>query len=453
MRLYKSSSEESSLLLFGVSPIAKRRGKRIIFFTKFTFRRCPGLLYLRAIQNIIYARDKSRTWGTGDKMIDLKEILMANGITMLMTWFLLVCRRKNRENIHTENKIFESMALVNVVVSFFETVSFLMDGVVFPGSVQINYIANSICFAGTVSIGFLWCLYVDLRIYRNYKSTIHKAGIIMIPWLIEMMAIVGNLFVPGILFHVTADNVYARGRWSVLGYITLLIYFAYSIYLVYHSKRQGRNLNFFPVLYFILPCLAGVLIQMLCYGITSSWIMVTAALIFVQLQSYAENLYTDELSGLYNRRYFKTMLAKKENADKKSLYGIMMDINDFKKINDEFGHSIGDRALCRMGELLFRSVPEDGIAIRYAGDEFIVLLPQGSEKRTLSAMEEIGSNLSGFNDSGMEPFSLSMAMGYTKWQEQDDAESFLKRMDAKMYEEKRRFHQENSGKITETAVG
>ena len=195
---------------------------------------------------------------------------MANGITMLMTWFLLVCRRKNRENIHTENKIFESMALVNVVGSFFETVSFLMDGVVFPGSVQINYIANSICFAGTVSIGFLWCLYVDLRIYRNYKSTIHKAGIIMIPWLIEMMAIVGNLFVPGILFHVTADNVYARGRWSVLGYITLLIYFAYSIYLVYHSKRQGRNLNFFPVLYFILPCLAGVLIQMLCYGITSS---------------------------------------------------------------------------------------------------------------------------------------------------------------------------------------
>lgn len=377
----------------------------------------------------------------GDTMIDLKEILMANGITMLMTWFLLVCRHKNRENIHTENKIFDTMALMNMVGSGFETVSFIIDGVAFPGGVQLNYIANSICFAGTVSIGFLWCLYVDLRIYRNYKSTIRKARIIMIPWVIEIVTIVVNFFVPGILFHVAADNVYARGRGAVLGYVTLMIYFAYSIYLVYHSKRQGRNLNFFPVLYFIMPCLAGVLIQMLCYGITSSWVMVTTALIFVQLQSYAENLYMDDLSGLYNRRYFNAMLSKKENADKKSLYGIMMDINDFKKINDEWGHSIGDRALCRMGELLFRSVPEDGIAIRYAGDEFIVLLPKGSEERTLSAMEEINSNLSRFNASGMEHFSLNVAMGYAKWKEQDDAESFLKRMDEKMYEEKRRFHQ------------
>ncbi len=375
-------------------------------------------------------------------MIDLKEILMANGITVLMTWFLLVCRRKNRENIHTDDMFFEGMAYVNLFGAIFETVSFLIDGVVFPGSILINYFANSLCFAGTVSIGLLWCLYVDLHIYRNYKSTMRKAGIVMIPWLIEVIAILCNLFVPGILFSISSDNIYRRGTWSLIGYISLMIYFAYSVYLVYHSKRQGRNLDFFPVQYFIGPCLAGVLIQMVCYGVTSSWIMVMAAMIFVQLQSYSENLYMDELSGLYNRRYFNALLSKEESKDKSCLYGIMMDINYFKSINDEWGHSTGDRALCKMGEILFRSVPDGAIAIRYAGDEFIVLLPEGSEESTREAMEEIDTHLSRFNAAGIEPFTLSVAMGYTKWQPKDDAESFLKRMDEKMYREKRRFHLE-----------
>lgn len=55
------------------------------------------------------------------------------------------------------------------------------------------------------------------------------------------------------------------------------------------------NLNFFPVIYFVGPCFAGVLIQFLFYGITSSWVLVAVALIFVQMQSYAENLYMDDI--------------------------------------------------------------------------------------------------------------------------------------------------------------
>ena len=50
-------------------------------------------------------------------------------------------------------------------------------------------------------------------------------------------------------------------------------------------------------------------------------------------------------------------------------------INDFKYINDNFGHSMGDKANSTVGNILCRSIPDAGMAIRYAGDEFIVLLP------------------------------------------------------------------------------
>ena len=365
---------------------------------------------------------------------------MANGLTVLMMWFLLLCRRKNRESLHVGDKIYDGMAIVNLLGALSETIAFLVDGKQFIGSRQINYVSNSICFIGTVSIGLLWCLYVELRIYRNYKRIFKKARLVMFPWIVEVIMVLCNLFGTGIMFKISEGNIYQRAAGALVGYISLIIYFAYSIYLVHQSKKQGINLNFFPVIYFVGPCFAGVLIQFLFYGITSSWVLVAVALIFVQMQSYAENLYMDELSGLYNRRYLNAILAERKITSRKSLHGIMMDVNDFKYINDNFGHSMGDKAICTLGNILLRSIPDGGMAIRYAGDEFIVLLSGGDTGSVLVTMDEINHNLSQFNESKIEPFTLSVSMGYAEFGAGDDTEAFLMHMDEKMYEEKRKYH-------------
>ena len=88
----------------------------------------------------------------GITIIVLEEILMANGLTVLMMWFLLFCRRKNRESLHVGDKIYDGIAIVNLVGALSETIAFLVDGKQFTGSRQINYISNSICFIGTVSM-------------------------------------------------------------------------------------------------------------------------------------------------------------------------------------------------------------------------------------------------------------------------------------------------------------
>ena len=380
-------------------------------------------------------------------MVVLKEIAVANGIAVMLMWFLLICRRKNRENIHTEDKLYDGMAYVNLFGALCETVSFFVDGQDIAGGIAMNYISNSLCLIGTVSIAVLWCLYVDLRIYRNYRRTQRKVKFIMIPWLIELVVIIYNLFGTGILFNVSEDNIYSRGDGAFIGYLTLVIYFAYSIHMVYHSKNQGINLNFFPILSFIGPCFIGVVVQLFCYGISTSWVSVAIALTFVQMQSYAENIYTDELSGLYNRRYLNGILEKREQkevSNRASLYGIMMDLNDFKEINDMFGHSKGDSAICMIGNILFKSIPDGGIAIRYAGDEFIVLLPGADEANTQTTIDEINKNITNFNESGSEPFTLSAAMGYAQFEEHDSAETFLTHMDARMYEAKRKYHFERT---------
>ena len=101
---------------------------------------------------------------------------------------------------------------------------------------------------------------------------------------------------------------------------------------------------------------------------------------------------------------------------------------------------MGDKAICTLGNILFRSIPGAGMAIRYAGDEFIVLLSDVEEESVLATMKEIHNNLSRFNESGIEPFTLSVSMGYAEFGSEDDAEVFLMHMDEKMYEEERKYH-------------
>lgn len=380
-----------------------------------------------------------KRWGRY-RLIDLKEIIVANGTTILMTWFLLGCRHRNRESAHIQDRVYDTMCIVNIIGALSETISFLVDGQTFPGAIAINYLTNSLCFLGTVTIGLLWGTYVNMRIFQNRNRTMRDAKFLIIPWAIEVAGVLATLCGTGFLFSISAGNVYQRGPGAAIGYVSLMIYFVYSTYVVRHTQKQGVNLHFFPIQYFVGPCVVGVVGQFLCYGITTSWISVTVAMTFVQMQIYAENIYRDALSGLFNRRYLDRTLEKIGKAGSKNLYGIMMDINDFKAINDTFGHGTGDRAIYVLGDILFRSIPEGAMALRYAGDEFIVLLPDADVEKTLATMIDIQNALDRLNESGAETFTLNAAMGYAQFNPGDMPETFLRHMDEKMYEQKRAFH-------------
>lgn len=370
----------------------------------------------------------------------LEEIFMANGTAIIMMAFLLYCRSRNRESIHGDDRIYDCMTIVTILGAALETLSFVVDRQSFVGARFLNYLSSSISYLATGVIGFLWCLYVDLHIYKNHARYRRNVSFVAIPLLIELVCVLYNLLGNGFVFSVSADNVYSRGSFTVIGYLTVYLYFLYSIYLVYHSKEEGLNLDFFPIFYFMGPCVIGAVVQFLYFGITSSWISVAVSLTFVQMQAYSENISTDSLSGLYNRRYLDRVLAMKDHLMQKSIYGIMMDVNDFKQINDRYGHSMGDQAIRVMGDILLKSIPDGGIPIRFAGDEFVVLLAQDDPNAVFEAMTEINRHLDVLNRSGAEPFKLSVSMGQAKL-DPSDPETFLREMDERMYEEKRRYHQ------------
>ena len=101
---------------------------------------------------------------------------------------------------------------------------------------------------------------------------------------------------------------------------------------------------------------------------------------------------TDALTGLYNHRHFhqifNTELGRSKRY-KKDLSIIMLDVDDFKKFNDQFGHSTGDLVLATIGELICGTLRVVDYAFRYGGEEFVVLLPETRREQAIQVAERL----------------------------------------------------------------
>ena len=157
-------------------------------------------------------------------------------------------------------------------------------------------------------------------------------------------------------------------------YLLLFGYYAESVWQVHKAKRDGVTVEFFSVYYFVITCAVGTVLQGAFYGMAFGWLSVAIAFVFVDSQLRSLRSYIDELSGLFGRKYMNYCLERIHATQEKDVYGIMMDVNCFKEINDTYGHGAGDRAIQEIGHILSGALVANSVAIRISGDEFMVLI-------------------------------------------------------------------------------
>jgi diguanylate cyclase (GGDEF)-like protein/PAS domain S-box-containing protein/putative nucleotidyltransferase with HDIG domain len=144
--------------------------------------------------------------------------------------------------------------------------------------------------------------------------------------------------------------------------------------------------------------------------------------------------YHDQLTGLYNRRFFNDEIHKIDTYDNLPLTIIECDVDGLKMVNDAFGHYLGDALLQRIADILLAACKEKGIVSRYGGDEFIVILPKSCMEDGEIIIKEMKDVLS---NEKIGAFEVSASFGIaTKYDSKEDIHLILKLAEDSMYNNK-----------------
>lgn len=145
----------------------------------------------------------------------------------------------------------------------------------------------------------------------------------------------------------------------------------------------------------------------------------------------------DELTDLYNRRFFMRFLPveiKKAQESKRPLSLFMIDVDKFKLINDNYGHLAGDEVLSNVANLLKQVIEEKGIPIRYAGDEFAAILTDLSKSDAFSLARKIIEAAHNFTFAKDADIHVTLSIGLASFPEDaQDHESLMARADEALY--------------------
>lgn len=379
--------------------------------------------------------------------MNIIAVLVADYTGLVLLIAMLVSSHIRRSAPKYEFRIFTIIAKLAAIACVIDFIMFFCDGM--PGTIPriLNVLGNTYCFIANPVFAISWCIFTDLKLYCSKARIKRIYKYAAIPGALMVLIAIVNAFVP-IIFYVDSSNVYHRLMFSYVFYIVEAGYLIYSVIVVKQYERRYDKVRFFPLLLMLGPMVLGCILQVLFYGVSLIWVSVAVGLTSIYMSIQNEFSYLDTLTGLYNRAYLDYLLDLCDKDKRIRLGGIMIDVDYFKQINDNFGHSVGDEALMDVARVLMLSKPDNAVAVRFAGDEFILLIKGATEERVLSAVESIRKEVELFNETECRQYELSLSIGWTMYDhENDDVDSFFKHMDDRMYQEKERKHAEKISMI------
>lgn len=150
-------------------------------------------------------------------------------------------------------------------------------------------------------------------------------------------------------------------------------------------------------------------------------------------------IFKDDLTNIYNRRFYKMRLKQaiyKHSEKENPLSFLMLDLDHFKTINDTYGHQTGDVALSHVSNVMRQIIAERGFVIRYAGDEFLIVLPDQGRESAKRIAEEISYRVASekLETRSKQEIQLSLSIGCASYPEDDPApEALFELADSALY--------------------
>ena len=341
--------------------------------------------------------------------------------------------------------IMDCIMIATVLFCICDMLAGIFRGRMFYGARTIIIISNWLFYELLVVIGCLWFFCVWLKLHPGAALSRGKIVLFSLPLLIYTLAALTN-FYNGFLFTINEQNLYVRGQGIIFHWIVTWGYLLASTVKTVHafveeeSKMKKNEIR--PLMYFIIAPTAASVVQMLFYGVTSTQVGITLSIVMICISNQNAQILTDPLTKLNNRRgldsYLDSYLGR---GVEQHLTFLMIDINGFKKVNDTYGHVVGDRALVEVSRVLkesCREVTSRLFICRYGGDEFVIAGDLENDESIMKLKNSIYRSCEQVSEQGKLPCPLTVSIGYASGncRSNSEVEHLLSRADASMYREK-----------------
>lgn len=367
------------------------------------------------------------------------SVLTANIISILLIGTLYLANRQKVE-YDRDMRLLQQMMVTIGIANISDCCVYYLAG---SSNIVIKvlvFLSGSGLFLGNVMIGYLWAKFI--MVHMNIPFSDIRRNIYRTIGLISIVLLVINIFYP-LVFSVS-DGRYQRGFAYIIFLIFAAFYILDSLYLYVKRVKKNGSLKLFPVHIFLIPVILGVVIQAFFVEIAITWTSIAISVAGIMTALKNEIIFTDCLTGLYNRVYLEFLHKRACNKKDCWVSGIMIDLNGFKQINDNYGHAEGDLALCIVADLLRKSFSEYGVVTRYAGDEFVIMLNTTDDQLIQKIIKSAKKNFVTENEKNDKLYQLSASMGYAITNLSNETiDDFMNRIDEQMYQDKMKYYEHN----------
>ena len=380
-----------------------------------------------------------------------RYLLISNLLHFVFSLFLVMYMRftlENRNNSHARyySKRLTTIALICLIS---DMLSYVFDRQTFFGANVLNYVTTAVAIFTTAYVGYYWNRFFDIVYHIHSVKVKTRKSMYLLPMIMLVALLAVNVFT-GWFFTLGEENVYHRGILSPLSFIlqylpfALLtfraLFFKFSVKTIRYAKLRnsflwiGTTMFVFGLLQYIF----GGEIALQNLGLTAG-----VFVMFIRFQD--DQITNDLLTGLNNRYALESYVEDKiKNYDDGShagnyLYLLMMDVNYFKDINDEYGHLEGDRALKSVAGSLKKIGARHGSNLflaRFGGDEFAAVYETQSEDAVEKLCRDIKETV--LRDSKSLGYRLSIGTGYSLYGgKSTKLSSFYDQADKALYVDKK----------------
>lgn len=318
-----------------------------------------------------------------------------NIYSLILLVILLLSIFIKREIYKYSSRLLRNIVILIIILLNIEMLSWAFDGIDKSYAYVLNYTFNLLFFILGVGAAGIFASYVD---YMNFgsKQRLRQRFYYMHMFVFSIVLVVFNFFIP-IIFSIDANNVYTREPLIILGFGAVYILLISMIIQTFRNRKNLEKTISYSIYIFILLPFIGGLLQLLFFGLLIMWAGAGLGIIIAYIFTETISSSKDFLTKLYTRSitndYVERLIEKDE------IFGvIMIDIDNFKKINDNYGHKSGDLVLVHFSRILEKTFPQNAIISRFGGDEFVVVIKDSTDTDLIKFKNILETNIASYQE-------------------------------------------------------